>query len=249
MKTSKFKWTSGGLVLGILASGSWSILYDHVFPALTRYFINLSSRFSNIVFTSISSHDLTAINQSTNYLLTVFLVVAAIILGIWSYFKLQSAKEYFENTEYKYLKNNEKPLEKQNERNENTYEELLKSIEKSNKLFKKLYLFNIILLPATLIGFVLINIGSALTSKYINESISYFDYLLFVNAKNLDDKTERMYKSDFSQIRNSQDYYKLILELEKLALSNKLSISPNLSIRSKEDLVKDHPDAETISIK
>ncbi|MDI9761182.1 hypothetical protein, partial [Acinetobacter baumannii] len=69
------------------------------------------------------------------------------------------------------------------------------------------------------------------------------------NAQNLDDKTERKYKSEFSQIRNSQDYHKLILELENLALSNKLSISPNLSIRSKEDLKKDHPNLREIPLK
>ncbi|MBJ9483496.1 hypothetical protein [Acinetobacter baumannii] len=246
MKTSKFKVTSGALVIGILGSASWSILYDHVFPACTRFFIGLSSRFSNIVFVNISSHDLNSINQSTNFLITFLIVVAALFLCGWSYFKMQSAKEHFEYAESKYLKKNDKYLEKENEY---SHEDFLKSIEELNKGFKKIYLFNMILLPATLIGFVLINVGSALTNKFINESISYFDYLLFVNAENLDDKTERMYKSEFSQIRSSQDYNKLIVELEKLAISNKLSFAPNSSIRSKEDLVKDHPGSKLLPVK
>lgn len=246
MKTSKFKYVFGTIGLGLIVNALWSMVYDHIFLEITRYFINLSSKFSNIVFVNISSHDLNSINQSTNFLLTFLIVVAALILYGWSYFKMQNAKEHFEYAENRFLKKNEKPLENDNEYSE---EDFLKSIEKSNKVFKKLYLFNMILLPAVLIGFVVGNIGTALTSKYINESITYFDYLLYLNAQNLDDKTERKYKSEFSQIRNSQDYHKLILELENLALSNKLSISPNLSIRSKEDLKKDHPNLREIPLK
>ncbi|MDI9761222.1 hypothetical protein, partial [Acinetobacter baumannii] len=118
---------------------------------------------------NISSHDLNSINQSTNFLLTFLIVVAALILYGWSYFKMQNAKEHFEYAENRFLKKNEKPLENDNEYSE---EDFLKSIEKSNKVFKKLYLFNMILLPAVLIGFVVGNIGTALTSKYINESIT-----------------------------------------------------------------------------
>ncbi|WP_098728645.1 hypothetical protein [Acinetobacter baumannii] len=45
----------------------------------------------------------------------------------------------------------------------------------------------------------------------------------------------------FSQIRSSQDYRNIIVELENLAFMNHRTILPNPTVRSDKDLKEDHP--------
>lgn len=248
MNTSKYKYAVSAIGIGLIGSALWSFIYDYLFPACTRYFINVSSRFSNAVFINISSHDLISIHQSTNFLITMLLVSAALLLFMWSFLQMKKIKDYYKNSESKVQECSEQNLIKENQSEDNSHENVLKSFEKKDKFFKRFYLFSSILLPSSLICFIVVNIFSVVTTKYIYDSITYFDYLLYVNAENLDDKTERRYKTEFTQIHNSQDYHKLIVELEKLAFANGLTVYPIRSIRSKEELKNDHPEVKAISV-
>lgn len=246
MKTSKYKYALGTIGIGLIGSALWSFLYDYVFPACTRFFIQTSSTFSNIVFVNISSHDLVAIHQSIYFSVTLIIVVASILLFIDRYIKIITIENDLKS-DYAVLQDQSSSEREIHETD--VYLDNLKSLEKIQKLNIRINLFLKFAFPVALIFLIATTIYSFSTTKFIYDSITYFDYLLYVNAENLDDKTERKYKSEFTQIRNSQDYHKLIVELENLAFTNELSVYPNSSIRSREELEKDHPGLKAKRVK
>ncbi|ENU52619.1 hypothetical protein FPK40_20640 [Acinetobacter baumannii] len=52
----------------------------------------------------------------------------------------------------------------------------------------------------------------------------------------------------FSQIRTSQDYRNIIVELENLAFMNHRTILPNPTVRTDKDLREDHPTIRAVEV-
>ncbi|WP_171254639.1 hypothetical protein [Acinetobacter lactucae] len=50
----------------------------------------------------------------------------------------------------------------------------------------------------------------------------------------------------FTQIRNSQDYKNIVIELENRAFSCGRSILPNPTVRKNVDMRKDHPGIKSV---
>lgn len=255
MKPSKYKSIGISFLIGIVASGSWSFISESLIPKITAYFISVSSSFSQQIFIQISTHDLTTIQQSTYSLLTFILILLVGGLCASTYLLMLSAKERFQKIKGK-ADNLGKELsliedeDDSSEINEEdivvSYNNLCSDLEKTDKTLKNTHLITNIFLSSSFVILIIISFYNSITYKYVNESIVYFDYLLKVNAVNLNDQSEREYLSRFSQIRNSKDYTTIIVELEKLALANQLSILPNLTVRSESDISKDHPNSKAM---
>ncbi|USP41482.1 hypothetical protein [Acinetobacter sp. XS-4] len=243
MKLSNYKSLVIAILVGIVSSGLWTFLSGTVAPAVTAYLIRVSSSFSKKVFIQISSHDLTALQQSTYFLLSFSYVILVFLILFSIFFAMLYNKEKFNK-----IKADIYQIEAVREDSilEVSHEDLINEVKKTDKIIKKLFLFTKILFPVSLIILITLSLYSTLTSKYVYESITYFDYLIKVNSVNLDDQTEKMYMSRFTQIRNSKDYITIIVELEKLALKNGLSFLPNSTIRKEEDLLKDHPTSKSV---
>lgn len=243
MKLSNYKSLLITIIVGIVSSGLWAFLSESVAPAITAYFIKISSSFSKKVFIEISAHDLTALQQSTYSLLSLAYVILIILIFSSLFLAMLYNKEKFNKAKAEIYGIG---VPREDSALDINYKDLINEVEKTDKTIKKLFLFTKVLLPISLIALITSFLYSTLTSKYIYESITYFDYLVKVNAVNLDNETEKMYMSRFTQIRNSKDYISIIVELEKLALENGLSFLPNSTIRNEEDLLKDHPASKSV---
>lgn len=250
MKTSIYKNVGIPILLSVVGSIVWTILSDYIIPAFTSYYIKFSVAYSKKVYASISTHDLIALQQSTYSLLSLLLVIVSILVCAWSYINMSKYREEYESAKarLKALISKESEEETSEEFTTEAIKDLLESSEKTDKFYNKVYILNKILLPTLLIFSILISFKSVATAKYVYESVSYFDYLMGVNSILLDEKKERNYKSRFSQIRNGQDYRNIVVELEKLALSNGLSILPNTTVRKDKDLKKDHPSIKAADV-
>ncbi|MEN8290573.1 hypothetical protein ABFP12_17205 [Acinetobacter baumannii] len=254
MKKFNLNSFGGTVFVGIVTCIVWAILSDHLFPYVTSRVVEFSSFFNHRIFINVSYHDLVALQQSTYMLVAVFFVSLYIMIFSGFYYAfIQFKKEYDDSKSELYaLKNRAYKLGNTEEETTKTptisLEELqqemkdsIELLEKRDKFFEKAYLVAKFVLPATFIVFLCVAGYSTITTKYVYEAISYYDYLLNVNAANLDDKTERAYMTRFSQIRSSQDYRNIIVELENLAFMHGHTILPNPTVRSDKDLKEDHP--------
>lgn len=256
MNKFNFKKFGGSIFGGIVTFLICTVLSDQIFPWFTAQGVKYSSTFNTLVFISVSTHDLVALQQSTHMLLAIFSLTFFILLFAGSYLVMLYFKKEYEDSKARLYELQGKVLnaETKKEKEEITSEQLLQKInasisdaEKSDKYFNKLFIAAKYLLPIFIIFCIYNAAYATVTSKYVYESISYFDYLLKVNAASLDEQTERSYMTRFTQIRSSQDYKKIILELEKLALSCERSFVPNPTVRTKEDLRKNHPRSKSIN--
>ena len=64
-------------------------------------------------------------------------------------------------------------------------------------------------------------------AQFISQKVIHFDYLLKINGDVLNDKDIRKIESSFAQIKNSDDYSKIIDYLEKVASHNNKHINRN----------------------
>lgn len=64
-------------------------------------------------------------------------------------------------------------------------------------------------------------------TKFISKKVIHFEYLLKINGDTLNDQEIRKIESNFAQIKNSDDYSKIIDYLEKVALDNNKRINKN----------------------
>lgn len=251
MKTSIYKSAGIPILLSIAGCLVWAILTNYVYPAITAYGLKMSSTFSSSVYTSISAHDLVALQQSTYSLLLLLLVMVSILVCAWAFINMLIAHEDYEISKANFQAHLVKNFgTKSNETNEavisKAVEDSIIESEEKDKFYKKVYFFNKCTLPSIIIISILIASYSIVTTKYVYEAISYFDYLMGVNAINLNDQTEREYKTRFSQIRTNQDYRNIIFELERKAFNSGLSILPNTTVRDYEDLEQDHPNIKSV---
>lgn len=256
MRLSKHKSTYLALIIGVLASGIWSFLSNTIAPKVTAYFVEKSTSFSNRIFIEISTYDPTILHQSNHLLLTLILIILIVVVFFSLYMIINSIKDSFLKTkerinELGLILNEEENTKVEINEDEvrNSYNETVILMRKTDDSIKWASRITKIIMPASLVVLIITSLYSNLTTKYINESINYFNYLLKVNSINLDKHDEKYYVSKFTQIRNDQDYKSLIVELERLALKNRLSFLPNTTIRAKEDVLKDHPNTESILVK
>lgn len=256
MNKFNFKKFGGSIFVGIVTFLICTILSDQIFPWFTAQGVKYSSTFNTLVFISVSTHDLVALQQSTHLLVAIFSLSFFILLFAGTYLVMLYFRKEYEDSKARLYELQGKVLNEETEKvkEEITSEQLLQKIntsindaEKSDKFFNKFFIAAKYLLPIFIIFCIYNATYATVTSKYVYESISYFDYLLKVNAASLDEQTERSYMTRFTQIRSSQDYKKIILELEKLALSCGRSFVPNPTVRSQEDVHKDHPSSKSIN--
>lgn len=257
MKKFNIQSFGGNIFTGIVTFIICTILANQVSPWITAQAIKYSSSFNTLVFINVSNHDLVGLQQSTHMLVTIFSVSFFILVFGASYFVMLYFRKQYEDSKarlYEFQAKvlnagtiKEKDLEDiSSEELKQKIEDTIKAAEKNDKYFSKLYIVAKYLLPISIILNIYNATYTTLTTKYVYESISYFDYLLKVNAANLDDKTERTYMTRFTQIRSSQDYKDIVLELENLAFSRALSITPNSTVRPDADILKDHPNVKAI---
>ncbi|WP_214287272.1 hypothetical protein [Acinetobacter pittii] len=253
MKKSFYKEAVFGLVMAIVGSALWAILSNYIGPALVAYAIKISSTINEQIYLKISTHDLIALQQSTYTLLTLFFVILFTLIITLGYYSLILLNEKYNDSKNRLFKLRAEILESEKEKeiiSEETVklsiENTIKNMEEKDKLVRKVFLGTKFFLPVALLIFIFSAMYNTLTSKYIYEAISYYDYLIKVNALNLDQKTENEYISRFMQIRNSTDYHSIVVELEARAFAHGLSILPNTSIRKDEDLLKDFPAIKSV---
>ncbi|NUF84663.1 hypothetical protein [Acinetobacter seifertii] len=253
MKKSIYRSLGVSIIYTVAGSIVWAILTNYIYPAITAQAIKFSSSFNNKVFINVSYHDLVALQQSTYMTLAVGFVSAYIILFSAFYYAMLHYREEYENSKNKLYDFKEKVFGTAAKEDDITEEDLkqriensIKDAEENDKFYRKAFLAAKYILPLSMIFFVLSSAYSTLSTKYVYESISYFDYLLKVNADNLDDRTEREYMTRFTQIRNSQDYKNIVIELENRAFSCGRSILPNPTVRKNVDMRKDHPGIKSV---
>ncbi|MCS4297514.1 MULTISPECIES: hypothetical protein [Acinetobacter] len=253
MKNTIYKKVGYPLLISVAGCVIWAIITNYIGPALTSYLVDVSSSFSDKIYISVSSHDLIALQQSTYFLLYMMALVFTMLIsgGLYVAFLYlhtlyqKSKAALFKDITGLPLKTEEVVTQK--ETPSMTNEEFVAEMRRLDKTQQKLATFLKILSPITMICFVIVSGYTIITTKYIYESISYYDYLLKVNALNLDDITEKSYMSRFTQIRNKQDYTILVEELESRALQHKLSFLPNPTVRDREELLKAHPGSKSIN--
>ncbi|MDC5355649.1 hypothetical protein OHW66_14125 [Acinetobacter baumannii] len=251
MNSSFLKNAAITIILGLIGSALWAGIANYIGPSLTTYFVNVSESFSDKIYLSISSHDLVTLQQSTYYLVVSIALIITIVMCICSYFAFLFMYNKYLHTKSRITERVSKTPTRENSTERRVTDEeakeFLDRLEKSDKWLNKVAVLIKYLLPVVIVVVTLSTSYSILTTKYVYEAISYFDYLLNVNASNLDSQGEKDYMTRFTQIRSSKDYNHIIVELEKRALQNNLSFLPNPSVRSKDELEKDHPNSKSIN--
>lgn len=253
MKKSFYKQTIFGLIMALVGSALWAILSNYIGPALVAYAIKISSTINGQIYLKISTHDLIALQQSTHTLLTLFFVILFTLIITAGYYTLILLNDKYNDSKKRIYKlraeifGTEKEKEIVSEETvKESIENTIKNMEERDKLVRKIFLGTKFFFPVAILAFIFSAMYTTLTSKYIYEAISYYDYLIKVNALNLDEQTEKEYISRFMQIRNSTDYHSIVVELEARAFAHGLSILPNTSIRKDEDLLKDFPALQSV---
>lgn len=249
----KYKTPLITILLGALGSALWSFIStinSYFSNIVATYFINISTYFDEKIFTQVAQNDSFFLQQSisstTSLIICIISIIFAMSVSVLVIFVDDSiTKEQAEVKKLGYKYNIEKDLNDKNlytkEEFINKYDEVLAGYEKIKnklKLLKQIFKF---LAPILFISIIITFAFNTLQNRYIIDSIQYFNYLLKVNSAYLNTDLEREYISRFSQIRTGEDYREIVVELEKLALGNKLHFRTNLNIRSEEDIHKDHP--------
>ncbi|MDC5568438.1 hypothetical protein ACG9XL_17240 [Acinetobacter nosocomialis] len=253
MKKSLYKEVVFGLVMALVGSALWAVLSNYIGPALVAFAIKISSTINGQIYLKISTHDLIALQQSTYTLLTIFFVILLTLIITACYYSMILLYEKYNDSKNSLYKLRDEILSTEKEKEvvkeeevKSSIENTINNIEKKDKSVRKIYLATRFFFPVAILAFIFSAMYTTLTSKYIYEAISYYDYLINVNASNLDDKTEKEYMSRFMQIRNSNDYHSIVVELEARAFAHGLSILPNPSIRKDEDIRKDFPTIKSV---
>lgn len=252
-KIKKYKTPLVTILLGALGSALWSFITainNYFSNIVASYFISISTYFDKRIFTQVAQNDMFFLQQSISSTgsLVLCLVAAIFAMGfpiLIIFIEGSFNKEYLElkrlGHKYDLVKDLEEKIEYTDEEVATRYYDLVESYQRTKnnlKLMKQIFKF---LSPILFISLMISFSVNTLTNRYIADSIQYFNYLLKVNAAYIDTNLEREYLSKFSQIRNGEDYRKIVLELEKLALEHRLHFKTNLNIRSEEDIIKDHP--------
>lgn len=251
MKNLNLKYTFITILLGALGSGLWALVTNVLAPKITNYLISVSDAFSEQIFRKIAINDTVFLQQTTYTLIILIFVFLLIIFSTCIYVLMTYTKTKFDETKADVNRLGDEFLDREDitsnisaEDLAQDYTHLVEKFKSTDKLVSRVSLFVKITMPLILITTVAIFTYAELTSRYVYNSISYFNYLLKVNSVNLDEENERKYISRFTQINSSKDYMTIIRELEGLALNNKLSFIPNPNIRSKEDILREHPNTK-----
>lgn len=251
MKNLNLKYTFITILLGALGSGLWALITNVLAPKLTNYLIRVSDAFSEQIFRKIAINDTVFLQQTTYSLIILICVFLLIISSAFIYAGMSYTKTKFDKTKADVNRLGDDFFEREDiasnisaEDFAQDYTHLVEEFKSTEKLVSRVSLLVKITTPLIIITTVIIYTYAELTSRYVYNSISYFNYLLKVNSVNLDEENERKYISRFTQINSSKDYMTIIRELEGLALNNKLSFIPNPNIRSKEDILREHPNTK-----
>lgn len=237
--------------LGALGSGLWTAFINinsYLSKSITNFFLNISSSFDEMIFRQVAKNNL-ALTQTSTFILLIILITLIFTLIILILLPLLTSR-----AESHLLEANQSltrlgsSLAVEGGKNyikqdfDVEYNSLFNDYKNNEKRLNRLKKVSKILAPIMLTSLILSATYRVYTTQYIDDCIQYFNYLLKVNASNLDEKSERIYISKFAQIRNGDDYKKIVIELEKLALDNKLVFVVNPSVR--KDISKDHPSIE-----
>ena len=198
----------GTLILGGLGSGVWEVVLKPIFSflgnAIINFLVQKSSSFSDEIYQSISLRSLDRF-QAQTYSLIVTILGSVAIFASFLLFSLGKKKL---DEERDGIENNEK------------------EINSPFKNHKNFYIFMIFYFLLCCILFVNYTYDGIKTN-FIARKVINFEYLLKVNNDVLSEIKVKDVESQFAQIKNVDDYEKIIKKLEKIAKENNKHINKN----------------------
>ncbi|WP_151743382.1 hypothetical protein [Acinetobacter calcoaceticus] len=198
----------GTLIIGGLGSGVWEILLKPALSFLSNGVINFlvdtSASFSNEIYQSISMRSLDRF-QAKTYSLIVTVLGSITIFVCFLFFtkvkrKLDEERDGINGTE----KDKNWPL----------------------KNHKNFYIFMTFYFLLGCIPFFIYTYDGIKTN-FIAKKVIEFEYLLKVNSDVLTDIELKKIESKFAQIRNAEDYRKIMTDLKEIAHQNNKHINKN----------------------
>lgn len=202
----------GALTIGAVGSGIWELVLK---PSLTflgngviNFLVSQSTSFSNEIYQSISMRSLDRFQAKAYSLIVTATGFVSILLWYVLLLKVKTRlnKKEFANKDRDEIKEQNRVW-------------ILKS-HKNFNIFMALY-FLVVCIPFftyTYDGF---------KTNFIAEKVIAFEYLLKVNSDVLSDIELKRLESQFAQIKNAEDYQKIILNLKKHAEKNNKHVNTN----------------------
>ncbi len=235
------------IALSILANILWAVIADYLAPKFIIYLIEVSQSFDEQIFRQIATRDTMFLQKNTLSIIYLLFFNFLIFVSFLIYYFFSLLRLKFEGIKARAIKIGEDVYQKKNnnvevsiEEVEKDYENLMNGISKSEKSYRKLSLFLVVVVSLTVFGCVSMYFYAQFKNNYIYDSISYYNYLLRVNSISLSDQEERNYTTKFTQIKNKNDYLEIIKELEVMAFENNLGVNTYPNVRKENDILSDH---------
>lgn len=199
----------GTLIIGGLGSGVWEValkpLFSFLGNGIISFLVNKSTSFSNEIYQIISMRSLDRF-QAKIYSLIVFSMAS--FLFILCFFAYLIGKKKLDTDQFEQRDSSQKDRGWIFKNHKNFYS------------FIFLY-FLLALVP------IFTYMYDGMKTTFISKKVIHFEYLLKINGDTLNDQEIRKIESSFAQIKNSDDYSKIIDYLEKVALDNNKHINKN----------------------
>ncbi|WP_138920285.1 hypothetical protein [Acinetobacter sp. P8-3-8] len=198
----------GTIILGGLGSGVWEILLKPILSFLSNGVINFlvdtSTSFSNEIYQSISMRSLDRFQAKTYSLIVTFLGLITILICLLLFTKVKRKLDEERDGINEFEKDKNWPL-----RN-----------HKNFYIFMTFYFF---------LGCIpfFIYTYDGIKTNFIAKKVIAFEYLLKVNGDVLTDIELKKIESEFAQIRNAEDYQKIMIDLKEIADQNNKHINKN----------------------
>lgn len=235
------------ITLGILVNFLSAVIADYLAPKFIIYLIGVSQSFDEQIFRQIATRDTMFLQKSTLSIIYLFFFNFLIFMSFLLYYFFSLSRLKLEGIKARAIKIREDVYQEKNnivevsiEEVEKNYENLMNGISKSEKSYRKLSLFLVVVVSLTVFGCVFMYFYAQFKNNYVYDSISYYNYLLRVNSVSLSDQEERYYTTKFTQIKNKNDYLEIIKDLELKAFENNLGVNIYPNARKENDILSDH---------
>lgn len=204
-------WFLGVLVIGGLGSGFWEMLLKPILSytsnVVINYLVSISVNLSDDIYKSISFRNLYSVQiQIYNLMVLIFGILAIFMFGVIPKL-IKFIKDNYLNFGTCIAKNEE-----------------VQKLE-----FKEYKIIRLHMIMIFLMTFLVFIVGAfdVMKSQYISKKVFEFEYMLKVNSDVLNDDQLKQIESKFAQIRNSEDYEKIIKSLQEIALKNNKKLNRN----------------------
>ena len=206
-------WAIGAIVIGIASNAIWEFLFKPLLLFTQNGVLTLTTlgiqRFKDAIYLEIAKGHYDRASESVFLILMFTLMFGAIAANV---------SQYIRNNDRR--KRRQEILSELNDTKGDTGIDELPTLESLEARLTKLTWINT--------GVVLLLVITATTVtvkiKYVGSAVAYYDQLTAIAAPYLSDAKAKLTDSEFAQIKNRNDYDRIILELRSVAQKNGQSV-------------------------